>query len=578
MRLHRLLAVVVATLLLVSCASIPTEGPIRVEPQRTHAADQPIDVIPRAPEPGYGPGEIVGGFLHAMAESRGNYDVARAYLTPQARLGWQPNDQAIIYSAASERLTVSDDDVILEAEVQGRLDRRGSFTRVQDPYRIDFGLVQVDGQWRISNPPTGLLLLQDLFDHAFVPATLYWFDPSYSVLVPEVVYVPKAKRTASYLVGQLLTGPTEWLKPSVRSALPTGAQLGGEVEVTSDGVGTVPFTGLGAADAATQALMAAQLAATFASNPNPHTITHFRLRVDGALFPLPQSDTNGIVAVDSYARFRATNQQTSEKVFGVRGDRVVGIKDTTAGAEVEPLPGPIGEAGRRIDKLGVALDSSGLALVTEGSSKLSVATFSDGEPREVLAAPGLLAPQYTRFGEVWAVSATAGGSKVYRVVNGQAQPVEAPDLDGQEVRAFRLSPDGVRMAVVLARGADTQLAILQVHRAETVTLARMRPLLLSAAAQPHRLTAVGWRTDTSLTVLGSEDDKTEVNPYEVGTDALTIRRTSTQTWDATRLATSPYNGRFIAYALGQSGQVWRRGEDSLWRRWVADLKAVAVAG
>lgn len=574
------LVLAVASLLVVGCARIPTSGPVLVEPQRTHAGDQPIDIIPHAPGPRDTPRQIVQGFLHAMAEGSGNYDTARAYLTNEARTRWHPDEQALIYAAASEHWTVTDSSAVLEADVVGRLDRRGAFTRVDDAYRLDFGLVQVDGQWRIDNPPVGLLLLQDLYDHAFVTSTTYFFDPNYRVLVPDVVHQPKLRQTATSLVAGLLAGPSETLRPAVRTAFPSRAALAGEATVTSDGTATIPLSGdLGSLDETARSLLAAQIAVTLGTAPGLN-VSALRITWNQNPYNLPQQEASGTVPVAQYLRYLAGNLQSGGQVFGIAQDRVVLIKDTAAGGATEPVPGPLGESGRQLDRLAVSLDSASVALVSENSSVLSAGRLVGAEPsRLLLKAPGLLTPQYTRYDELWAVAVTSAGSRVFRVVNGVAEQVEAPDLADVQVKSFRLSPDGVRMAVVTQAGTTSTLSLLQIERGDTVRVAGLRSFQLSGlAAGPARIEAVGWRSDRMMTLLATEPGRSEVNPYDVDLDAGIVRRTGTMTWDASRLQTSPYNGRFVALALGTSGQVWRRGEDAVWRKWVSGLTAVAMPG
>ncbi|MGL5406262.1 MAG: LpqB family beta-propeller domain-containing protein [Propionibacteriaceae bacterium] len=581
---QRFYVVILAALILLSgCARVPTSGPIKVEPQRTNEAKQAIDIIPHAPAIDDKPNAIVQGFLHSMAEGRGDYGIAREYLSSAVANSWNPSLQTLIYDAARTQWSISDSNVVLKTAITGRLDHRGTYRQVAgEAYTLDFGLVQENGQWRISRPPSGLLLLQDLFDHSFVSVTTYFYDPSYRVLVPDIIQIPKQKRTANFIVSQLMAGPTEWLRPAVRTGIPGQSALAGAVTVTSDGIVTVPLAGnLSHLDDTARSLFAAQIAVTLNSNlppPGEARASYLKIILNGYSYSLPQSDTNGVVPLSLYTRYLPTALQSSGQLFGIQDNKIVLIKDTIVGGEITQITGVLGDFKEKIDLLGVATDASSVAMVTDSRSRLWTSSLAGNKsPRLVLQSNNLFAPQWTRFDEAWTMSSVNGSTTIYRIVDGQAQAVDAPDLKQHNITDFRISPDGCRIAVIMEQSDKKVIAILRIRREEKMLIDGLQILDMQAKAdiQPESL---GWRSDTKLAFLGREANKVEVDPFEMDQEAVVVRRTSTQTWDVSTIRTMSFNNRYVAYALGESGQVWRRSEDSVWRRWATGISNIAVAG
>ena len=47
-----------------------------------------------------------------------------------------------------------------------------------DPFTRDFAVQQVDGEWRIADPPDGLVLLEPDFERVYDQLNAYFLDPT----------------------------------------------------------------------------------------------------------------------------------------------------------------------------------------------------------------------------------------------------------------------------------------------------------------------------------------------------------------------------------------------------------------
>ena len=90
--------------------------------------------------------------------------------------------------------------VVVTADLVGTVDQRGIFTVAgTDPFTYDFPLVEVDGEWRISDPPEGLVILETDFERLYDPVDAYFLDPTLRQLVPDPRYlIGGESRTAHY--------------------------------------------------------------------------------------------------------------------------------------------------------------------------------------------------------------------------------------------------------------------------------------------------------------------------------------------------------------------------------------------
>ena len=89
------LVAAVMALALGACADIPTSGPVTEVSATTQGRG--VQIAPEPPQKGMAASRIVEGFLQAMADPSGDYQVARQYLTSSARDAWGPKQGTVIY-------------------------------------------------------------------------------------------------------------------------------------------------------------------------------------------------------------------------------------------------------------------------------------------------------------------------------------------------------------------------------------------------------------------------------------------------------------------------------------------------
>jgi hypothetical protein len=498
--------------LLAGCAGIPSTGPVeRVGP--VAPADRPpfVDVVAPGPQPGDTEIAIAEGFLLAMASYDPGYGVAREYLTAEAAARWRPQDGITVFDTTGAAQDASRPGMVrLDLPIVGRVAADGSYWRAVPEERqpLDLAMRQVDGEWRIVSPPEGVVMTSFDFDREFRSYSRHLFDPRYEVLVPDPVLLPRTGNLTTLLASALLSGPSRWLAPAVKTAVPEGTALGTPSVPVELGVARVDLTAPAAA-ASPQARdrMAAQLAWTLAQVDGVEAV---QLTVGGAPLVLPDA-ADGVRRVDADPQYDPAVIGPGTVVHAIVDGRAVSVGQ----GDPEPVPGPFG-AEVALRSVAVAVDGRRLAGVTsDGRRLLAVDVGPAGQVVEVAVGSDLSAPSFDRLGVLWAVERRpSGGVVVAFGLDGSPVPVRLEPAAPVDVLAVRPSLDGTRAALLVrsAQGAQAggTLATAIVQRTdEGIVLSGIR----STQASVQDVVDVAWYSPTSVALLAEAAGTAGHQPY-----------------------------------------------------------------
>ena len=90
-----------------------------------------------------------------------------------------------------------------------QLDARGAW-RGRLPHSdqvVEFPMTMENGEYRIAQAPNALIVPESWFEQRFREVSLYFFDPTAQILVPEPVFVPRGEQLPTTLIEGLLRGP-----------------------------------------------------------------------------------------------------------------------------------------------------------------------------------------------------------------------------------------------------------------------------------------------------------------------------------------------------------------------------------
>jgi hypothetical protein len=151
---------------------------------------------------------------------------------------------------------------------------------------------------------------------------------------------------------------------------------------------------------------------------------------------------------------------------------------------------------------------------------------------------------------------------------------------GSSVTAFKISPDGTRMALV-RRNTETgqeQLGIARIIRSDKKIIVDGWRALDTAQGTLSigKIADVAWRDGTELLVLGAADAATAYTPYQVVADASRIAaQGEPPKWDAKELAVLP--GTQTAIIVGRTGKTWK-DDRSEWLPFLEGVSTIAYPG
>jgi hypothetical protein len=524
-------------LLVSGCVGMPDEGPVH-ESDASAGSSQDrassIDAVP--PRPQAPPVDIVKGFMDAMNAWPIQVDVARQFLSEEAAAAWKP-DRATI-TVADTLIDVSGSVATIDLSEAERLDATGAWQGElpEDEKELRFDLVSEAGEYRISNPPDALIVQDTWFAQRFVQVSLYFFDRTGRILVPEPVFVPRGEQLASTLTTRLLD-PGENLQGISRTYLPP-VDAGLSVPVSDQGVAQVNLGG-GAGTPSPDDLsrMLAQLGWTLRQVPGIRAV---RVSIGDEEVSLPGDDAE--YGVEEGRQYDPSGPDANPLLFGLRDGRLVyGEPDTLA-----PAAGPLGEeADHGLRSVSVNLDASEAAGVSaDGTSLVRAPVLDDPDARlrTIPRGTDLLPPSWDFADRLWLVDNTPDGARVSYREGRDFSSLRVPGVSGRTVRSFLVSRDGTRyVAVVGGAGGDTlragRILVDGQGRVDRAGPSRTIPV---EGVDRARITDIAWISPTSVLVLRPVSEDPPL--FEVRTVAVDGAPTTAEA------LTTSVSGRVVALA------------------------------
>lgn len=495
-------ALLAAGAMLTGCIGIPTSGGVRPGGLIDDARDTDIIVNVSGPQAGADQEGILSGFLLAVRGPANDYAVARQFMTPALADSWDPDASVLIRAGAPLiEPAIRPDTLTYTFPTRASVDADGRYSEQRDPATrtLAFTFEQVDGQWRISEAPDGIVLSASSFTIAFDEHALYFFDPSHRYLVPDVRWFPSRQTTPSRVVSALLRGPAEWLQQGVVvSEFPPSTTLGPDTVQIASGAATVDLSDVAATTEQQQrAWMRQQLAATLGTSDVTMTVGGLPLAVEA-------SGGGAIV-----------NPTVESAVLIGTGDSF-GFASADG---VTPVPG-ITEAVVESGATAVALGDAGAAAAVLAADGSVLRSDADGAV-VVDTRAGLVAPSIDPFGFVWSVPAGDPAALVAFAQDGTPHPVAVPSLPaGSRLVSIDVSRDGARVLLAVGTDLGPQLLVGGIIRSEgvPVQLGAFLPLTVPAGT----LRDAVWVDGRTVAVLMADDDGTEVTAIPLGAPSVSL--------------------------------------------------------
>lgn len=454
-----------------ACAGVPSSSPVRtVRRVPAEAPDVPEGRsfrrrLPPNPPAGASPVAIVNGFLLAQLSYDADHAIARKYLAPGVT--WNAAAPVTVYATSPRFGTPAvrggSATVTAAFDVLGTISAEGDFRPPVRPVGpTTFRLRRVAGEWRLATAPVGVLLSREELGDVFQRVTLY-FPNAARRLVPYPAFLRTSDQPAASVVRALLAGPRGWIAPAVRSAIPDGTELLDPPTVV-DGVVTLNFSReIRRAPQETLGALVAQLVWTL-TEPTL-AVDAVRIQAEGDVLAVPGRGELREHRRSDWVEYDPLAPPGDARLFFVRDGVPYGVDGTGLATRVAAVGG--------VESFAVNRSGSHLAaVVADGTRRALVIAETSGAtpPRRVLVADRLTAPTWEAGADaVWTAATNGDVTQVVAVpVAGAVAAVEA-SLPAGTVEALRLSPDGSRAALLVARPGrtDAGLWMLRVQRPPT---------------------------------------------------------------------------------------------------------------
>lgn len=514
-------AAVVAVLVLVlsGCGGLPSAGPVMPVPEVGNADQAPAFAFrPESPQPGATREQIVEGFLRAGSGpgAAGNWRVAQEFLTPALRSTWRPS-AGVTIDLAGERETIRVDDTHVSVGLRpmATVDATGAYVRSDGGATVlPFTLAQVDGEWRISQAPDGVVLDRDQFTSVFRKYSLMYFDPTWTYLVPDVRWFPTAN-VATRITEALVDGtPSPWLADSVVTAFPEGAVLARKSVPLVERTAQVDLT--------SEALSADRTA-----------LDRMQTQLEQSL---AMADVAAVEMLVDQVPLQATavpvRATRTSSLPLVRTDAGFGFLSGDELTEIDGLSGAIAELPVTAVQTGPDLDVAAVQL-----SDGAVGRVRDDTLERLDVRAELLPPTVDPFGYVWSVPRGSPAS-VVAFGRDDAIPIAGAWPDATTLAAMSLSRDGARIAAVVTSGGRTEVWIAGVGRDGAGVPARLGDPFVLGGVRGQGV-GIAWLDDTTVAVLSLTDDDALVVEQVVGGLQTTAAAPATARSIASGASTGP---------------------------------------
>lgn len=510
MRMRRWLSVLWSVLLCVSltaCASIPTSGPVEEGKAQPEDQQQGVRYFPQGPTDGASREEIVQGFLDAGTGTRDGFRAAKEFLTPEARQSWDPNERVLIMSGQASMKSQGKTGIEVSVPLLGSVDRHGLYSETLSTSneQLDFELVEIDGQWRISKLPQGIVLAKQPFTDLFSKQTLTFFDSAKRYTSPDLRWLPNGDSLPTRIVNELIEGPAEWMRPgsAVVTAFPSDVSLVQSVDVV-DGVAAVDFNDrLSASMGPTELSLAKlQLEESLLAVPG---ISSVELRVNGARLDVGLPERNEVV----------TTADVSTLPLVQAGDRF-GFLNTD---EVSAPDGAdnVVNAVKSYNPIRGAMSASRQTMTMLNATGTYAMSFQDTEPTLIDERAGQVEPALDNWDWVWTQSTTEAGLYVTHIGDYEMHEVELPGQVSAGFISHQVSRDGTRLAVLFTDNEGVKLAVMPILREDGSPERLGSPLIVAMPGVNDRASDLAWIDENSIGMLVNKSDgSTSVRLYRVG--------------------------------------------------------------
>lgn len=498
--------------MLAGCTGIPTSGPVMVGKDIDEEAPVDIGILPSGPRAGATQQEILLDFVQAATDPQSDYRTARQFLAASVQSKWNPDASVAIRRTSSAPVAVDATTMDYTITTSTRIDADGHYVEDQDAasQTLTYGFVKEGGQWRISQLADGIVLSEDNFDVVFSAQSLYFFDPTFNFLVPDLRFFPNGSRLPTRIASALVKGQDGWLGQGVSvSEFPSGTSLGNVVTITC-GVATVDLSNE-VRDATNLQLvrMRQQLAASLAKVSSVSSV----VLTNGGV-PITINDSNADPSAITEPRVDPNPLVRTKNSFGF-----------AANGSVAALS-PMDRSVISLNADAATLASGKATLAIRAAAGVYAIRAGGGAPQLVDDRSKLVEPSVDTTGFIWSAQSSRTSSVTAFDSEGGVHGVDSSTLprDGRIV-SMDVSRDGARILFYLVTPTGPRLVVAGIIRQKDNVPDRLGAI---EELPVDRFTPIdaAWAASSTVATLSRSGTDAVVTAHLIGGPSTVLGRVS----------------------------------------------------
>jgi len=553
-RYLKALAVLTVALVLASCAKLPSIPTNQLGPEiTTSEQNDSLYYSPSDPTPGSSQEQIINGFLYAGNGPQDDYAVARKFLTKNYSSKWHPSEETLIQTGQAVVLANSGTKIRLKVKFDARVNAQGNYISEPGANRVlEFRLLQEGGEWRIASAPNLTTLLAPNYSVLFKAVPVYFWDKSFSYLVPDVRWFPTRASLSTKLTNAMIAGPSPWLAPAVQNILPAGTKLNINSVTVDAGTASIDFSA-SALKVPTwkRPYLRSQILATLGSVEG---VTQITISVERTVQVIGSGasgmpEDNSILPVALYKG--GLGRIAGASIFDIRGTKELVEKQEAT-------------------DFCISTDESLVVLLGQGKIYSYNLGLLKNSTQLIDDRPRLIAPSLDPFNNVWSTTRAPGSAIRVTDVLGLQETLPNPFGTKGSIRAIAVSSEGSRIAILheTTRGVSVEVFAILRDKFRKVT-GLGTPFVLSEFGP--NVQSISWSQHSTLTGLVRDSNGLQSTvEVMVGGPKSLQRRTNDGVSAVTVLGGNQYyldasGALFVSRSIG-------------WDRLRSAVKAIHMAG
>jgi|GEM_PF-1254261 len=519
--------ILVVILLLTGCSEIPVSGPVNSGLDITNS-NRPVtdsEFIAQGPWPGMSKAEIVKGFLASHSSTVGDYSIARSYLSSVIATEWLPLASIQVFDVGLSVEEGNGDTVTVSGNRKLFLDEnfRPALNPLPVRQEISLLLVLEQGEWRIINPPSGLILNNSDFQRVFELVPIWFVDKQELRLVPDFIAMWQQYDSAIQLVRALTYGSSNWLRPAVTNFL-SPENIGGLISIKRDQekiIVDMDATVL-RLDERKRILLLSQLAQSLHGVSD---VTQLEVTVGGQL--LTGNGITNPLSIEDGTWFAQRNvKATTVYAISTTNDLIQPSSGLQVNSWLSQVSGP--------SSLTIASDEQRIAVWVPEKSEILVG-YRTQNPRTIRQSAAITGINFDSNGTLWYLDTF--NNTFYGFDGTDIKSTEVNITSTGNLTHAMVSPDNIRVAIITQAGSTSELNIMRLVRTNQ-GISLKDPLRITEIS--GSINDIDWLSSTQVVTLVRIANQSEFVAVivDLATAAQTVVRlpAGTQSLDANGFA------------------------------------------